>query len=317
MYYYLEAIVPAESENLIDSQAHKEFNCTGIEEFSIEEGKVDSILGDRSYSGGDVPTSVINEVEATLKNESTSKKYYFGTEKEVLIFKNFLKDDFSLDSTFITEEIKDWDQEWKKTYSPISVGEELEVIPEWQKESYKSDAEKKIFIYPGRGFGTGSHETTFLCLKHLLNILRENNKLDSCLDFGCGSGILGIAYKMFYEHSLIDLYDIDPEALENSIQNIELNDYKTSEFNLLLPKDRKSIEKKYSLVFANILQNILLLESEYLANSIEDGGFLILSGLLKGQEVQVIQEIEKKNNKVTHIETLEQGDWVAVLMGKS
>lgn len=316
MYYYLEARIPLEVEDKVDASAHGDYLCTGIEEFSIEEAKVDEILGERSYSGGDVPASVINEVEFTLKNEGIDKKYYFNTLGNATIFQTYLVEEFTINSKIVSEAIKDWDEEWKKTYSPILVGPKLEVVPEWQKDTYESSSTNKLFIYPGRGFGTGSHETTFLCLKHLLNLINKNVKMNSCLDFGCGSGILGIAYKMFYNNEPIDLYDIDSEALENSIQNIELNNYNVKEFRLLLPKDRRLIHRKYSLVFANILQNVLLVEGEYLANSIEENGFLILSGLLAGQEVEVIESMQKNNPTIKHIETLSQGDWVAVLMGK-
>jgi ribosomal protein L11 methyltransferase len=315
MYYYLESRIPLELEDQVDACAHGEYQCTGIEEFSIEEAKVDEILGERSYSGGDVPESVINEVESTLKNEGIDKKYYFTTVEDAKIFLSHLKQNFSISSKVVSMEVKDWDEEWKKSYAPILVGSELEVVPEWQKDSYVSNSQNKLFIYPGRGFGTGSHETTFLCLKHLLNLVSDKVEMKSCLDFGCGSGILGIAFKMFFNVGPIDLYDIDSEALENSVQNIELNKYNVKDFALILPKEREVINRKYSLVFANILQNVLLLESEYLASCLEDDGHLILSGLLAGQEKEVIDAIQSHNPNLKYIETLAKGDWVAVLMG--
>ncbi len=110
------------------------------------------------------------------------------------------------------------------------------------------------------------------------------------------------------------MYDIDEEALENADQNITLNEQNKDDFELILPRKRCKIEKKYSLVFANILQNVLLLESEYLANSLKPGGAIILSGLLKGQEVEVINTFESKNPNLKFQRVLEKGDWVAVLM---
>ena len=314
-YYFIEAQIPLHVEDQIDQKAHGEFGCSGIEEFSIEEAKVDEILGERSYSGGDVPESVIAEVEATLKSEGVTKKYIFPNSSACTTFLDFLRNKFDIKSVLKEEEIKDWDQEWKKNYHPILVGPQLEIIPQWEKNSYQSNTQKQIYIYPGRGFGTGSHETTFLCLKLMLEVVGDDKKIGTCLDFGCGSGILGLAYRLFDPESDIDLYDIDPEALENTVQNIELNKLDESSFKLLLPKDRNQIDRKYSLVFANILQNVLIFESEYLAHCLDGGGSLILSGLLTGQEEEVINRISKIRPEVEFIKTVSQGDWVAVLMG--
>ena len=72
--------------------------------------------------------------------------------------------------------------------------------------------------------------------------------------------------------------------------------------------------EKYNLVYANILQNVLLLETDYLTNSLHSGGALILSGLLAGQEEEVIKSYKEKNPNLQFVETIKKGDWVAVLM---
>jgi ribosomal protein L11 methyltransferase len=313
-YYYIEARIPLELEDQIDAIAHQRFESTGIEEFSIDEPRVDEILGDRSYSGGDLPVAVLNEVEDVVKAAGTLKKYYFNSKNSSKIFNAYLLDSFKIVSEIIAKEVKDWNEEWKKSYSPITVGSELEIIPSWDKESYQSKTQQQIYIYPGMGFGTGSHETTFLCLKLLLSVLNKTKKFKDCLDFGCGSGILGIATKIFDSKSNIDLYDIDKEALDNSVQNIELNELSLDEFQLLLPNGREKIERKYNLVYANILQNVLLQEKEYLTGSLQASGSLILSGLLSGQEDEVITQYIKQNSKLKHVETVTKGDWVAVHM---
>lgn len=312
-YYYLKGYIDSEIEAEIDHMAAKDFGSTGVEDFSIDEEKVDSILGDRSYSGGDVPETVIYEVEDTLYTEGNLKKYYFNTEDEALSFLNLLN---KKNQTFhlVAEDAVDWNEEWKKTYAPILVSEELEIIPSWNVEDYKSQAHKQIYIYPGMGFGTGSHETTFLCLK-LYTEFKKNN-IKSCLDFGCGSGILGLATLLFEPNLEVDLYDIDPEAIENTKQNIELNKLQEKNINLLLPSHRKSINKKYDLVFANILQNVLLLEKKYLVTCLNPGGQIILSGLLNGQEDEVVDRYLEENSTLKHIETIYKGDWLAIIMGQ-
>ena len=185
-YYYLQGSVKAELADEIDHIACAEYAATGVEDFSIDEAKVDSILGERSYSGGDVPESVIFEVEDTLNTEGLLKKYYFNSKEEAIEFQNYLNT-HGQKLELIESEVEDWNEEWKKTYAPILVSEELEIIPSWNKEDYSSLAKNQIYIYPGMGFGTGSHETTFLCLKLYTKYL--NNRFKTCLDFGCGSGI--------------------------------------------------------------------------------------------------------------------------------
>ena len=300
-----------ELEDSVDYQAHENYFCQGVEEFSLEEFQVDEILGERSYSGGDVPLSVINEVEEVVKSKFIQKKYFFENYGHAARFLSFTNDKYSLDGKLVEEEMQDWNEEWKKSYVPIKVNDIIEIIPEWEKDNFKSTSKEQIYIYPGQGFGTGSHETTFLCLKIFSEI---HGKFEDCLDFGCGSGILGIAFKKLCNAKKIDLYDIDQDALENCIQNIELNDYKKEEFNLYLPEQREHINQKYEVIFANILLNVLIQEKKYLTSHLHPGGHLILSGLLKGQESEVIAEYQKLNPSLDHIKNEYKGDWVAVYM---
>ena len=201
---------------------------------------------------------------------------------------------------------------WRESYKPISVSENFQIIPSWYKKKFTSKAFNKLYIYPGMGFGTGSHETTFLCMQLLLKTSYSKPGL-SCLDFGCGSGILGIGLKLLQSQSHVDLYDIDKEALNNCVQNIELNDFNLSDFSLLLPKHRDKFLKQYDVVFANILKNVLELEVKYLAHSVLKGGALILSGLLKEQEVDIVSLYLTENSQLELVEVSRSGDWIAIL----
>lgn len=314
-YYYLEVKIPPHLEHEIDDTSRIMFSCQGIEEFSIEEAKVDEILGERSYSGGDVPVSVIDDVVEVMEEEQTAKKYYFSDESFVIEFKNYLLKNYQVRGIIHSEEIKDWNTEWRKSYESISINDSFFIIPEWEKGSHRN-FENKLFIYPGQGFGTGSHETTFLCIKIFLENISKKNPIKTCLDFGCGSGILGLTLLKHFKNAQLDLYDIDVNAIENSRQNIDLNEMAEQKIRLLLPENKADIDMKYDLVFANILQNILLEESSFLANSLLSGGKMILSGLLAGQEVEVIETYRVINPKLIHIETQKKGDWVAVLLAE-
>jgi ribosomal protein L11 methyltransferase len=207
---------------------------------------------------------------------------------------------------------EDWNAEWKKHYSPIKVNSQIEVLPSWHQKEISSIA-KQISIYPGMGFGTGSHETTFLCLK----LFTENcnfSDLGNVLDFGSGSGILGLSSMLFNENHRVDFYDIDPEANKNCYQNAELNHLSERSFRLLLPEYRQLILPKYDLIFANILENILISESAYLIDRMNTGSCLILSGLLNHQVQGIIDLYSSKGLKL--MKDVRKGDWGALLLKK-
>jgi len=297
----------------IEHIALMKYNSTGVEDFSLEEVEVDQILGDRSYSGADIPLSVIEEVETTVaESANASKKFYFNTDEEANKFSRYIKLEFKLNSKISKLEVKDWNEEWRKSYKPISILDELVIVPSWEKENYESSIPKKIYIYPGMGFGTGNHETTFLCLELLIKSKAIQTGM-TCMDFGCGSGILGLALRMYDPNCEIDLYDIEKEALDNCIQNIELNSISKTNINLLLPEARSSFKKSYDIVFANILKNVLELELSSISSMVNTGGSLILSGLLNGQQDDIIKIYTETNKGLELIEVSIKGDWVAIL----
>jgi ribosomal protein L11 methyltransferase len=310
-YFYL--IVESTKENAfeeLDSIAVSQFGSTGVQEYSIDEARVDEILGDRSYSGGDIPIEVLDEVEQVLQNEKITQKFYFASKGEAIGFSEFLKENFALTIEVQEEEVKDWNEKWKESFSPIHISQKLEIVPSWY-EDYQSESENVLKIYPGMGFGTGTHETTYLCLKLLMDIDYNSEDLSS-LDFGCGSGILGLALKRLNQSTQIDLYDIDQEALDNCLQNLGFNNMNVENFGLYLPDNKIKISKKYDIVFANILKNILLDEAHFLVNSVSSD--LILSGLLNGQEQEVIDEYQELNPKLELVNILRKNDWCAVHM---
>lgn len=300
----------------INTYAINDFKCDGIEEFSLEEKRVDEILGERAYSGGDIPESLIDEVmTATTSAEEVIYKYFFYQEnfrENASSFLEFIKDNYhQLSCHLVEKDNEDWNAEWKKFYTPIIVSDKLEVIPEWLKESRAESRAEKIYIYPGMGFGTGTHETTYLCLKLYDSISHKFNNTIRCLDFGCGSGILGIAALKTKNIKTV-FCDIDKDALDNCVQNLALNfEGQNLDGNTLVIRERYK-EEKFGLVFANILLHVLILEKEVILNSLDVGGYIIISGLLNPQVDAILNEYKM----LEKIDVLSKGDWSAVLMQK-
>jgi ribosomal protein L11 methyltransferase len=316
--FYFEFAIPQRfiSDSVQLEKVAFSHNSSGMEEFSLVESQVDEILGERSYSGGDLPVSVLDEVEATITNQNEKLfKVYFLTEKDALCFQKEIEECFNYLPEVSKKEIQDWNDEWRKHYNPIWISEELEIVPAWDN-SHDSNSRKQLYIYPGMGFGTGSHETTYLCLK---SFVEQRNRVEykRCLDFGCGSGILGLAIQLFNSTCTLDLYDIDPEAINNCIQNIELNKFEQNPINLYGPDKKESIQGQYDIVFANILLNVLLFERDLIVNSVAPKGILILSGLLKGQEVEVIKNYQNYNSDLILISVDQKNDWVSVTFEKN
>lgn len=299
---------PTENErNHLESIAVDECNSLGIEEFSLTEAEVDALLGERAYSGGDIPETVLDEVETTVLGRPANYRFFFGNSDDANKFKNHCQKQVLAEVQIEEHESQDWNAEWKKHYAPIMVNDSFEIIPSWMTD-YKPKTKQNIYIYPGMGFGTGSHETTFLCLKLLTEEI--NFPLKSVLDFGSGSGILGLATFKLYPEAQVDFYDIDPEANKNCYQNAEINKLENFAFRLLLPEVREKLKPQYDLVFANILESILMLEKDYLVNVTRTGGGLILSGLLRPQVNGIIQAYTAKG--MTLKRHHEKGDWAAL-----
>jgi ribosomal protein L11 methyltransferase len=297
----------------INALSIEDFECDGIEEFAIEEARVDEILGERAYSGGDIPESLIDEVELANKDQDAfTYKYFFyqnDFETNSESFVTFIKKNFPTLPLFSAQKnFEDWNAEWKKFYNPIIVSERLEIIPEWLKDTHQKSTSEKIYIYPGMGFGTGTHETTYLCLKLYDQISDLLLPQSTCLDFGCGSGILGITAIKTKQMPTV-FCDIDKSALDNCVQNLVLNfEGSMLEGSQLVIRDRYKVSKN-KLVFANILENILILEKEIILSSLESDGYLIVSGLLNHQ----VDKIISTYNSLDKISVLTKNDWSAIL----
>jgi ribosomal protein L11 methyltransferase len=293
-------------------EAMGRFESTGIEEYSLSEEAVDSLLGSRSYSGGDLPQEVLDEVDARVLSLPTHRRYYFKDSNEVKArdFVDLIHSRYLCEAKIDVLSDQDWNLEWKKHYSPIKVTDSFYILPEWV-DIHKYTDKNYVRIYPGMGFGTGSHETTFLCLKHFLSISSVLNQPIGILDYGSGSGILGLSALITLPESKADMVDIDLEAHDNCLQNILLNGLDRSRVQLLMVNERPNC--RYQVVFANILQVVLHEDRDYLIDRVSKNGFLILSGLLKSQ-VQETLALYLEDQRLALVSSEIKGDWGALLL---
>ena len=193
---------------------------------------------------------------------------------------------------------QDWERSWMDRFQPIQYGHELWICPSWCEAP--DPAATNIILDPGLAFGSGSHETTRLCMKWLSQQALENKTV---IDYGCGSGILAIAALKLGAVSALGI-DIDPHALQASRKNAQLNQV-SERLQLELPSD---IPEQYEsdIVFANILADTLLELRSRLLSYRKPGGILILSGILQSQNELIYKEFEPGNK----IQVFEDGEWL-------
>ena len=194
---------------------------------------------------------------------------------------------------------EDWENNWKQYFHPIPVGEKLLIRPTWEDE-FEAGDRKVLNIEPGLAFGTGSHETTRLCLETLEKHIHEGTTV---LDIGCGSGILSIASLLLGAEKAVGV-DIDALAVKTAIENGEVNNFREPEYTILQGNLTDKVNGKFDVVVANIVADVIIMFCKDVASFMKDDAVFITSGIIDTREQDVIDafdkygfEIEKRNTE--------------------
>ncbi len=198
---------------------------------------------------------------------------------------------------------QDWEKGWKAYYHPIEIGTRLAIVPSW--EEYNSNR-AKILLDPGMAFGTGTHETTALCLEILDEII---NGGETVLDIGTGSGILGIA-AIKLGANICKGVDIDPMCVKVANENALLNNVQ-NKFTAFKGDLSGEISDKYDIICANIVANAIMQLAPSVAPLLKHGGTFIASGIIDTRCDEVVNSIQKVGIKVEQIK--HDGGWVALI----
>ncbi len=212
---------------------------------------------------------------------------------------------------------EDWENNWKKFFKPFTIGEHILIKPTW--ETVENTENRKILeIDPGSSFGTGTHETTKLCLETLENIVHAG---DSVLDLGCGSGILSIGAHLMGASDLT-MVDIDMNSVRVAKENLAQNHIPESEYNAYCGNiisdaalKSKLCEKKYDIVVANIVADVLKAMSGHFADFLKEDGTLVISGIISERCKEVTDVVCGCGFKI--IEEKEEGDWSCVVLKRA
>ncbi len=220
----------------------------------------------------------------------------------------------------ITEtEDKDWINNWKEFFKPFRVDDTIIIKPTWETLGEVNEGDIVIEIDPGTSFGTGSHETTKLCILGMKEYIREGVRV---LDAGSGSGILSIIAKKLGAKEVLGI-DIDENATNSAYENAGVNGLLNNDNELAfitgnLIEDqgvRTQIGKEhYDVVVANILADVIIPLSEVIGENMKKGGIFISSGIIYMKEKEVEQAILK--NGFTILKVNRMGDWVSFVAQK-
>ncbi len=205
------------------------------------------------------------------------------------VFSSLSKEIFPELHTEILEN-EDWTRKWIDNFKPIQFGSRLWICPSWHDIPEPSAV--NLMLDPGLAFGTGTHPTTALCLKWLDAQAQTGEGLNekTVVDFGCGSGILGLAALLLGAKSVIGI-DNDPQALLATQDNATRNKIAAERFPVYLPED--SPEEPVDLVLANILAQPLHELRENIAKLVKPKGKLILSGILEHQAASLVKDYQE------------------------
>ncbi len=198
---------------------------------------------------------------------------------------------------------EDWENNWKQYFHPIPVGEKLLIRPTWEDEFDAGDR-KVLNIEPGLAFGTGTHETTRLCLETLEKHINDGTTV---LDIGCGSGILSVASLLLGAEKAVGV-DIDALAVKTAIENGEANGFREPEYTILQGNLTDKVSGKYNVVVANIVADVIIMFCENVADFMYDDSVFITSGIIDTREQDVLDAFEKYGFEVLERHT--EGGWV-------
>ncbi|WP_333860095.1 50S ribosomal protein L11 methyltransferase [Clostridium sp.] len=199
---------------------------------------------------------------------------------------------------------EDWENGWKKYYKPYRAGEKIVIKPIW--EEYENKAQDIVVeIDPGMAFGTGTHETTRMCIKALEKYVKPHSNV---LDIGTGSGILAITASKLGAKK-VTAVDLDPVAVESALKNISYNNIKNIEvFQGNLMED---VHGKTDIIVINIIADVILSLTEEVKKFLAPQGVFICSGIIIDRKEEVAENL--RNNGFFIKEINKDGEWVCIV----
>ncbi|NMA94865.1 MAG: 50S ribosomal protein L11 methyltransferase [Clostridiales bacterium] len=199
----------------------------------------------------------------------------------------------------------DWASSWKSYFKPRKVGKKIVIKPTWEEYAGKNE-EVIIEIDPGMAFGTGTHETTILCMEMLEKYIKEQ---DIVLDIGCGTGILSILGILLGANRALAV-DIDKNAVDIAKENAKIN-YVEDKLEVVHGDLFGSVEGQFDIIVSNIIADVIIEISQDIDKFMKNSGLFIASGIILDRLKDVKQALDKSGLNI--IECITLGEWAVVV----
>lgn len=303
-YWELQIKINPDLEDIVAEFCFENLPCEGV------------VLAEEAYKD----LEMISTTEGTLKVFLTEKpqnlEQLLKSERELLKNRGLSDDELgSWEYVISNKPNEDWSKKWKEKWDITRVTDKIVIVPDWLSYEDK-EGEVVIRLEPGCAFGTGTHQTTQLCMKALEKYMKKGDKV---ADIGMGSGILSICAKKFGASSVYGC-DIDEDVIdvakENAVKNGEilLSEPNSGEGVFFELNTADKIQEKFDFVMANILHNVLAEIMGDLKNIMKKGALMSLSGILDEKKPVVLEAIKRENLEI--IEEIHQDQWTSFVVRK-
>ena len=291
-YFELKISINPEIEDIVSDICFSNFACEGV------------VLAEEDWKDLEMTATTRGTLKVFLTELNCNPAEILKTEREILKSRGFSDEELgSWEISLDEKESQDWSKKWKEKWTVTHVTERIAVVPSWLTYEPKEN-EITITLDPGCAFGTGTHQTTQLCMKAIEKYLKKG---DSVADIGTGSGILAICAKKFGASSAYGC-DNDETVIDVCIENAQIN----NEDCLFELKTADLLTEKYDFVCANILHNVLAEIMGDLKNIMKPQAKMVLSGILDEKKPVVIDAIKREGLNI--IDTIHQDQWVAFVV---
>ena len=299
-YYELRLQINPEMEDLISEIFFENFDCEGI------------VLAEETYKDLEMVSTTEGTLKIFLKNEygDSYEDLLYDVEnildlsREEFLSRGLTEDDLGSWEFILEEkETEDWSKKWKEQWDVTHVTDKIAVVPDWIEYKPKED-EVTIKLEPGCAFGTGTHQTTQLCMKALEKYMKRDDKV---ADIGMGSGILSILAKKLGA-SYVYGCDNDDTVIDVAKENATKNNVECT-FEL---GTADKITEKFDFVCANILHFVLAEIMSDLKNIMKPGALMSLSGILYEKRDMVIDAYKRIGLEL--VEEIQQDQWTSFVV---
>ena len=293
-YFELKISINPEIEDIISDIFFTNFDCEGV------------VLEEETYKDLEMTSTTRGTLRVFLTTYPKNLNEILSTERELMKSRGLTDEDLgSWEITLDEKENQDWSKKWKEKWTVTHVTDRITVVPSWLNYEPKEN-EITIILDPGCAFGTGTHQTTQLCMKALEKYLKKG---DSVADIGTGSGILAILAKKLGGDKVYGC-DIDETVIDVCKENAGVNGVNV----LFELNTADKITEKFDFVCANILHFVLAEIMGDLKNITKPNGLISLSGILDEKKDMVLEAIKRENLKI--IDTLTQDQWISYVVQK-